>query len=300
MASSASNPTTTYHARSISLPSRPNPLILNIDEQARRLASSSDATTPASASLLSSRLSELRNLYDSMDASLELPHTRQLLSHESHKNRLDGPLSSSLCFLDVCGIAKDVLLQTKERAQDLQSVLRRKRGDESELIKESAKYLASRKVSKKAICKSLRDLKGKCTNISSSESGPDKEATLGMLRQVEAVSATLFGSLLSFLSGSKVQSKVSSWSLVSKLMASSKHVTHEEEPTRLNEIENVDSMLQALIDRKMRKNIGVKKEDLQNELRRLESSIQDLEEELESMLRRIIRTRASLLNILTN
>lgn len=296
MASSASNPNTTYHSRSISLPSRPNPLVLDTDEHARRLASSCEATRPSSSSTLSRRLGELRDLYISVDALVELPHNRQLLSHDSHKDRVDGLLSSSLCFIDVCGIAKDVLLQTKEQAQDLQSVLRRKRGDESELIKESAKYLASRKMSKKAISKSLRDLKSKCSNLSLTESDPVREATLGMLRQVELVSATLFGSLLSFLLGSKVSSR----SLVSKLMASSKRASCNKESTKSNELENLDSMLQALIDRKMSKNISIEKESLQNELRRLESSIQDLEEELESMLRCIIRTRASLLNIFTN
>ncbi|PKI63733.1 uncharacterized protein LOC116197349 [Punica granatum] len=300
MASSASNLFPTYHIRSISLPSRPNPFILNVDEHTRRLALYSETTTASSSSLLSSRLGELRDLYDSVDALLELPRTQQLFAHGSHKDRVDGLLASSLCFLDVCGIAKDALLQTKEQLQDLQSVLRRKRGDESELIKESAKYLSSRKMSKKAISKSLRDLKSKCSNLSSSEHEPNTEATFGKLRQVEMVSVDLFSSLLSFLSEPTAQSKTSSWALLSKLVYSSKHISYEGEPTKSSEFKNVDSMLQTLIDRKMRKNISIEKEGLQNELRRLESSIQDLEEELESVVRRIIRTRAYLLNLLTN
>lgn len=298
MAASASNLNSTYRARSISLPSRPNPLILNIDEQARRLASSSSATTPSSSSSLSSRLGELRDLYGSLNALLELPHTRQLLSHESHKYQVDGLLSSSLYFLDLCSVAKDVLLQRKEQAQDLQSVLWRKRCDESELIKESAaKYLASGKMSKKAISKSLRNLKTKCSNLSLSESEP-KDATFGMLTKVEMVSATVFGSLLSFLLGQKAQSKMSSWSLISKLTVSMR-VTSEES-TESSEFENVDTMLQALIHRKRGKSFGIEKEDLQDELRKVESCIQDLEEELEFVLRCIIRNRAFLLNILTN
>ncbi|KAK4761348.1 hypothetical protein SAY87_006241 [Trapa incisa] len=295
MASSSSNSNPLYHSRSISLPSRPNPLAVNVDEQAKRLAaaSSSVATAPSSSSSssVSTSLSELRDLYDSINALLELPHTRQILSRENHKDQaVDGLLGSSLCFLDVCSVAKDALLQRREQAQDIQSVLRRKRGDESELVKESAKYLALEKTLKRAISKSLRDLKKKTTALS------NLSPTFGMLREVEMASAAVLGSLLSFLSGQKAQSRVSSWSLMSKLMVSSKRVNPEES----SEFGNVDSMLQALVHGKRGKCFSVGREELLNELRRMESSIQDLEEELESVLRSIIRTRAVLLNIFTN
>ncbi|KAK4761347.1 hypothetical protein SAY87_006240 [Trapa incisa] len=298
MASCASNPTPLCHARSISLPSRPNPLVLNIDEQAQRLSSSSEATTPSSSSSLSHRLSKLQDLLDSLNVLLQLTHTRQLLSRESHEYKVDELLSSSLYFLDVCSIAKDVLVQRREQAQDLQSVLRRKRGDESELMKESAKYLALGKKSKRQISKSLRDLKSKCSNWSPAESEPNTEATFSMFRKAELASSAVFGSLLSFLLGPKAQSKASSWSLRPKFIVSSKRVSPEQESS--SEFEDVDSMLQALIHGKKGKNFSLRQEDLQGGLWKMQSSIQELEEQLESMLRCIIRTRASLLNILTH
>ncbi|PPD98432.1 hypothetical protein GOBAR_DD04560 [Gossypium barbadense] len=63
-------------------------------------------------------------------------------------------------LLDVCGVAKDALLQAKEDTQQLQSILRRRRGDEAGFIYEAKEYLASSKKAKKLRNKSLKSLDG--------------------------------------------------------------------------------------------------------------------------------------------
>ncbi|KAH1122747.1 hypothetical protein J1N35_005907 [Gossypium stocksii] len=117
MASSTLNQKSKFHARSNSLPSRPHPLVTQIDEHLCRLKSNESASS--SSSSMSRKLSGLRDLYELV-------------------NEL---LNGSLKLLDVCGVAKDALLQAKEDTQQLPSILRR-RGDEAGFTYEAKEYLA--------------------------------------------------------------------------------------------------------------------------------------------------------------
>ena len=54
------------------------------------------------------------------------------------------------------GITKDALLQTKECALELQSIMKRRRGGEMGLTREVEKYLISREVIRKAIHKAWK------------------------------------------------------------------------------------------------------------------------------------------------
>ncbi|KAK9287305.1 hypothetical protein L1049_015718 [Liquidambar formosana] len=294
MASSPLNPKTHYHARSISLPSRRHPLINQLDEHLCRLRSS-EATS--SLSSIGEKLSGLRDLYDCVDELLLLPLPQLVLAQERHEKWVDEVFDGSLRLLDVCGTTKDVLLQTKENAQELQSILRRRRGDDSGLANGVGEYLTSRKKAKKVIRKSLRDLKSKCI-FSPLDKDHDTLAVVGMLREVEEATLTVLESFLSFIYGLKAQSKPSSWSLISKLLHS-KRVVCEEYATEINEFEVVDAALHTLVSDKT-KSSNVHAEKVQKELEKLESSIQDLEEGLEPLLRRLIKTRVSLLNILNH
>ncbi|KAK0596260.1 hypothetical protein LWI29_014174 [Acer saccharum] len=81
------------------------------------------------------------------------------------------------------------------------------------LTSEIKKYLISRKALRKAIKKALANSKAKKLN-----NDHESVAILaGILKEVEAISLTVFESLLSFISGAKAQSKLSGLSLVSKL-----------------------------------------------------------------------------------
>lgn len=80
----------------------------------------------------------------------------------------------------------------------------------------------------------------------------------------------------------------------------SKPVTCDKEATALSEVEKVDDVLQAFVSRNNGKSNSVQTEDIQNDLRQLELTLQDLGEQLEFIARRLIRTRASILNILNH
>ncbi|CAL2262829.1 unnamed protein product [Prunus armeniaca] len=65
-------------------------------------------------------------------------------------------LDGSLRLLDVCGIIKDALLQTKECTHELQSIMHRRRGGDMSFMSEVRKYLASRKDVNKAMNKAFK------------------------------------------------------------------------------------------------------------------------------------------------
>ncbi|XP_068323208.1 uncharacterized protein [Pyrus communis] len=86
------------------------------------------------------------------------------------------------------------------------------------LTSEANKSLSSRKIVKEAIQKALKNLKGIKNRSTYSALNKDQEAIVivSKLRDVEAVTAIVLESVLSFISGPK--SRPSSWSLVSKMM----------------------------------------------------------------------------------
>ncbi|KAK8673684.1 hypothetical protein V6N13_112002 [Hibiscus sabdariffa] len=291
MASSPLNVQPSFHARSNSLPSRQHPITSQIDENLHRLRVSQSAST---SSPIGHQLNCLQDLYDSVDMLLQLPLAQQALAQEQQRKWVEQLLDGSLMLLDVCGTAKDALSQTKECTQELQSILRRRRGIEG-LANEVRKYLTSMKAGRKAICKALKNLKHMENKVCSSSFSKDGEtgAVISTLKQVEAVTISVLESLLSFISGPEAESKLSRWSLVSKLVHQ-KRVTCEEEHQKSNEIVNADATLRSMIKSGNTKHIGNVQIDLQNSL----LCIQDLDENLESLFRRLIKARVSVLNIL--
>ncbi|XP_059647409.1 uncharacterized protein LOC132293798 [Cornus florida] len=286
MVSSPLRSKTRFHARSVSLPSRSHPLIHQFDEHLCRVKAS-EATS------ISNRLSGLEELYDCVDDLLLLPHTQQVFAQERNQKWVDEALAGHLRLLDVCAIAKDIFSQTKQDVQQLLSILRRRRDGN-----DFGEYLSSQKKVKKVIQKSLKDLKKIRNNESLLAWGKEHQtvAIVSMLTEVEVVTLAAFESLLSYIGGggSKVQSRPSGWSLVSKLMHQKSGSQQDE--TDMNEFDKVATALRSLTSHKASKSDY---ENLQNQLGKMESLIQDTEEQLECLFRRLIRTRVSLLNILS-
>ncbi|GMN38274.1 hypothetical protein TIFTF001_007501 [Ficus carica] len=287
MAASKSN----FHVRSNSLPSKSHPLLQQCKDHLVRLESS-DA---ASSSSLNHKLSGLEDLHECVEKLLQLPSTQQAFVHGSKEQWVDQLVDGSLSLLDLCSAAKDAVLHTKECAREIQSIMRRRRGAEVSLESQIRKYSASRKVVKKAIRKALHTLNGVETKSSFSPSNNDNEtaALISVLREVEAVTHAVFQSLLSFISGPKEQTKLGGWTLVSNILHS-KRVGSEEEAQHVNEFTKVDVALHSLMGHEM------KIENVQSELKNLELCVQDFEERLDCLFRRLIKTRVSFLNILNN
>ncbi|KAF8047919.1 hypothetical protein N665_2766s0004 [Sinapis alba] len=258
----------TFHVRSNSFPSRTHPQAAHVNEQLARLRSSEEASTSSSSSICQ-RINNIQELHESLDKLICLPVTQQALSQEQNKKAVEQLLDGSLRILDLCNMSKDGLSEMKESLMEIQSILRRKRGDLSEEVK---KYLALRKAVKRTFQKVQKSLK-----VAHSE---DKnEESLAVFGEAEAVTTALFDSLFSYISGSKTCGK---WSAVSKLM-NKKKITCE---AQANEFTRVDSEFQSEKTLKM--------EDVQI----LESFIQDLEDGLESLSKSLIKYRVSILNTL--
>ncbi|KAK9176382.1 hypothetical protein WN944_028399 [Citrus x changshan-huyou] len=228
MACSPVNAKSHFHARSNSLPSRPHPLVPQINEHLFRLKAS-EATLSSS---ISNNINGLSDLYDLVNNLLLLPNTQQALAQECNGKQVDEMLDRSLRLMDMCGATKDALIQIKEETKELESVLRRRRGGESRLAHEVGEYLVSRKKANKAIRRSLRVLKSSACSCQENET----IAMISILREVEGVTIAVFESLSSYLSGLKAQSKQSRWSLVSKLMHT-KRITYDAEASGTNEFE---------------------------------------------------------------
>lgn len=140
-----------FHVRSNSFPSRQHPQAAHVDEQLNRLRSSETASSSSSSSICQI-LSNLHDLHDSLDKMFRLSISQQTLSQDQVEMILDW----SIKILDLCTISEDDLSKMKESLKEIESILRRKRGDLSAEIK---KYLASRKFLKKSFQKVLKNLK---------------------------------------------------------------------------------------------------------------------------------------------
>ncbi|VVA30019.1 PREDICTED: Protein of unknown function DUF241 [Prunus dulcis] len=236
----------------------------------------------------------LQDLHECVENFLLLPLTQQALAQECGDKWINELLDGSLRLLDVCGIIKDALLQTKECTHELQSIMRRRRGGDMSFISEVRKYLTSRKDVKKAMNNALKVRESNCT-----DKNHETPAVVNMLKELDAVTVAVFESLLYFIAGSK--SKSSSWSFVSKLVQPKRIACEGQEVANTNELEKVDAALQSLVSHKSKKSDNTMQvEDVQIWLQDLEANIQDIEEGLECLFRRLIKTRVSLLNIFSH
>ncbi|KAI5647742.1 hypothetical protein M9H77_33747 [Catharanthus roseus] len=288
MAPSPLRTITLKHARSVSLPSHSHPFVPQFDEHLSKVRAS-EATT-STLSSMSNRLANLNNLYDSTDNILLLPHIQQAISQECQDRWADELLDGYLRLLDACSTTRDLFSQTKQIIQELLSALRRKDSDEL------SGYLTSRKNSKKIIQKALKELGSIRRRQSVIATEKDTIAALSMLKEVETITLTIFESFLSQLYGRKKQT---GWSLVSKLTSTG--VSNQEEEKHTNEIEKVDNALNIIISRKQSNKDDIEQvEAVQNQLGNILSSIENVEDELECLFRRLIKSRVFLLNILNH
>ncbi|KAL7237283.1 hypothetical protein ACSBR2_003551 [Camellia fascicularis] len=280
-----------HHARSVSFPSTSHPHIPQFSDHSCRLRAFSEATCSSLPSI-SNRLSGLEDLYDCVDDLLLQPHTQQTFSQEGHMKWAHEVLDGFLRLLDACAATKDIFSKTKEDVKEQLSVPCRKRDVNASNFD---RYLASRKKVRKAIQKLLKDFK--------SVENEDREIVpiVSTLREVEVITLEVLESLLCYAAGTKVQSRRGGWSLVSKLMHPKSNSGCQAKEINMSEFETVDAALHSLTvaghkPSKFDDNKNI--ETLQNQLGKLELSIEGLQEVLERLLRRLIKTRVSLLNIL--
>ncbi|XP_047312691.1 uncharacterized protein LOC124915997 [Impatiens glandulifera] len=213
---------TRQHARSISLPTRTNPLLAQFDENLSSLRG--DEATSNSLSSLGDRLGKLQDLYVSVDDLIQMSHIQQLVQ-ESNKKQADGVLDTYIRILDACTATKDIFSQAKHDVQELLSSIRRKK----DTTDAHGNYLASRKKAKRPIQKALKDLK-----IVKISEGVDQVETIRLFNKVQSATISVLESSLCYVMGTKTHS-----SLVSKLMRS------KSKDASKNEFDQMDQALDA-------------------------------------------------------
>ncbi|KAG9131028.1 hypothetical protein Leryth_006789 [Lithospermum erythrorhizon] len=263
--------------RSISLPCRSHPTTIKIEEELNKLKNSEVASTTES---ICDNICGLVELYKCINELLNMPQTIQALSKHQSEKWVDELLEGPLKLLDICAITRDVVSQFKENVRDLQSSLRRRKGDLSNGISVT-KYTAFRKKMKKDVKKLISTLKQMDYVIGGSILDVDQHvsALIRVLREVYSMSVSIFQFVLSFLSASKKQSKWSISRLVSK-----------GEDRQQNELENVDNMLCNICG-------AEEVQYVQNRLEHLEVQLQGIEARLENIFKCLIKSRTFLLNI---
>ncbi|KAL9327184.1 hypothetical protein ACSQ67_007829 [Phaseolus vulgaris] len=285
-----------YHIRSISLPSRSHPSTVRVEEELSKLKTWEGTFTSTSTSdSIRTALSLLQHLYLSLDDLLNMPSTQQVISRHKGDKCVEEVLDGSMRILDMCGITRDTMLQIKENVQALHSPLRRRKGDSSVETSVAEYKLFTKKMKKNAnkLIASLKQMDSKFGVSPLLDHDHHLGAVIRVLREVIIMNLLVFQFLLSFLTVSSSNSKGTKWLVVAKLMQ--KGVKGWEENSG-NELQCVEVALSTLL------NEGTDDEKMQvaqEKLEVLKNGIEGIENSLESVFRLLIKTRASLLNIIS-
>lgn len=281
--------------RSISLPPRSHPSTAQVEEELGKLRSWESTGDFSSSGSIGIGLSGLEKLYIHLDYLLSMSSTQQVLSHQDH--HINELLDMSVTILDVCRMTGDLVSQIKEHVRELESALRRRKGDSS-IKKGSVDYANLRWKMKKDARRLIATIRQTDSHIIPTQildCDQHLSAVIRVLREVNSSSISVLRSVLLFLSTSGPTTGQTKWLLVSRLMLKGA----EENMPKLeviNEFEHVGSALRALCSK------GSDKETsraLQKRFAELDVGIGGIEDGLERMLRRLVKTRATLLNIIS-
>ncbi|XP_057443669.1 uncharacterized protein LOC130735788 [Lotus japonicus] len=285
-----------YHVRSNSFPSASHPNTIRVEEDLSKIKAWAATSTSTSTSI-GSGLSLLEDLFISLEDLLNMASTQKVISHHQGEKCMEELLDASVTILDICGITRDTMSQIKENVQALHSSLRRRKGDSS-IQTSVAEYIFLSKKVKKNAKKLITSLKKMDTKFGVSpllNQDQQLSALIRVLREVIAMSMSTFQSLLSFLAVPASKSKTNKWLVVAKLLHKGV-IACEENKENVNELQCVEASLSTLLcDGSNTAKIKSAHENLEA----LENAIESLENDLERVFRHLVKTRASLLNIMT-
>ncbi|CAI0406137.1 unnamed protein product [Linum tenue] len=271
------------HVRSVSLPSQAShpPAFSIIQQQLHDLK-----TAPQSAGSLRHNIINLKALSRCIDDLLQTQLSEQRSSPEpATRLAVETLLDASIKLLDMCSSVRDIISRMKQSMRDLESSLRRIRSDYSSQVDG---YLVCRKGLGRLACKNIKIMEEE--EKSSNMVGD----LVSLLRGVEEICVAEFRAILCFVSAPRKPH----YSVVSKLMHSKREVVEKGETRTATVVEKIDAEMFAIKSSKF-----VNAEQIGRLLRGLEgfgSSLDEAENGLEGLFRRLLRSRVLLLNILSN
>ncbi|KAL8266024.1 hypothetical protein R6Q59_003368 [Mikania micrantha] len=264
----SSSPWHTCHAfRSVSFPTRSHQSILLVEEELKHIkaweTSMSSSSSSPDAEAFCKGLTCLERLYTYVDNLLNSHVTQQSLSHYQHQKLLDELLVRSIKLLDICGSIKDVVSQVKEHVHDIQSAQRRRKED----ITIDASLLMKLKKNAKKVVTELKQISHiYCSKLLDVDG--HIASVIAVVRDVSEISILVFEMLLGFMS-----------LFISKLKSTSK---------------------KFMVLKWIQKGSSGNKNHHQICVEGLDFHVEGIENVLGSVFRRLISTRASLLNIQSN
>ncbi|KAK4711668.1 hypothetical protein R3W88_006181 [Solanum pinnatisectum] len=272
--------------RSISLPSRSHPATENIEEELNKLKTWEFCASPTAEAVYNG-LVGFGEVHKCMGDLLNLPSTLQALSQCQNKKWVDEILDKSVRFLDICGTTRDLMSQFKENVKDVQSSLRRKKGDLS--INNYTTFRKKMKKEAKSLITALKRMDHEEVVVVMEVDDQLVSAVIRILREVTTTGISVFQMVLNFLSA-PISKPISKWSLVSRLV-------NKGDQDIVNEIESVDVALSSLS--KSGPNEMEKIQFVQSKLETVEAHFECIESGLDNIFRCLIRSRSTLLNVIS-
>lgn len=271
--------------RSISMPTRSHPTTLEIETELNKLKTWESTSLTSEA--ICNGLCGLVETYNLMNELLNSPQTLQAISKHKEEKWVCVLLEVPVKLLDICGHTRELVSEVKEIVRDLHTSLKRRKFDSS-IETNITKFKSFRKKMKKIAKKVISSLKQMDQEIEGMVLDVDEHvaAVIRVVREVNAMGCSVFQSVLFFLSSSKA--KRSKWS-VSRLLRRGT-VACEVQENNQNELESLENYLS--IESQSIQCVQIKME-------KLEASFDCMETGLESMFRCLIKSRTSLLNIVS-
>ncbi|KAK1439232.1 hypothetical protein QVD17_05048 [Tagetes erecta] len=263
MASTSFSSDDTHHTRTTSLPTRPHPVICQAQEEVRKFRTwEASISSVPTADTICSALTKLQVLYECVDNVLSLPLTQKALTQNQYTDLVNELLDKSINLMDICGSTRDLVSQVKENARVVQSAMRRRKGQ----VSLTTSFIKNLKKDANKAMTSLKQIDEKIGGIKPMDLDIHLLSAIRVVRDVGVVRSSVYKSLLLFLSGSVAKPKSSRWSLVHKLIGKGTTERNDE-----LELSNEDMV----------------------------SLFQEMENGLECMFRSLLKTRTSLLNVLS-
>ncbi|KOM45257.1 hypothetical protein LR48_Vigan06g056300 [Vigna angularis] len=285
-----------YHVRSNSFSSTSHPSSIRIEEELSKMRTW-EATSTSTSESIGTGLSLLEDVFICLEDFLNMASTQKVISNHQGEKCMEELLDCLVRVLDICGIIRNTMLQVKENVQALHSALRRRKGDSS-IEKSVAEYnLFTRKMKKSAkkLISSLKQMKSKSRASPVLNQDQDPDALMRVLREVITKNMSIFQTILSYLAVPASKAKPTKWLMVANLMHK-RVISCEEKSQNFNELQFVEGSLGTLVSECTD---VLKVQALREGLGGLENAIESIENGLERMFRRLVRTRANLLNIMT-